>query len=87
MLSVWGLEGIPEVVVGDDLAELISAALESSEVLHDGDILAVTSKIMSKAEGRIVQAADREDAITSQTVRLVAQHLDDFERFRFFIEV
>ena len=73
MLSVWGIAGIPEVVAGDDLAELISAALESSEVLHDGDILAVTSKIVSKAEGRIVQAADREDAITSQTVRLVAQ--------------
>ena len=79
MLSVWGLEGIPEVVAGDDLGELISAALDLVSTgstpggLEDGDILAVTSKIVSKAEGRIVQAADREDAITSQTVRLVAQ--------------
>jgi coenzyme F420-0:L-glutamate ligase / coenzyme F420-1:gamma-L-glutamate ligase len=73
MLSVWGVEGIPEVGVGDDLAYLIATALEGSEPLQDGDILAITSKIVSKAEGRIVQAADREDAITSQTVRLVAQ--------------
>lgn len=79
MLSVWGVEGIPEVQAGDDLAGLISAALDlvstssTCEGLQDGDILAVTSKIVSKAEGRIIQAADREDAITSQTVRLVAQ--------------
>jgi coenzyme F420-0:L-glutamate ligase/coenzyme F420-1:gamma-L-glutamate ligase len=40
--------------------------------LEDGDILAVTSKIVSKAEGRIVAAADREAAITAETVRVVA---------------
>ena len=40
--------------------------------LEDGDILAITSKIVSKAEGRQVVAADREEAITSETVRLVA---------------
>jgi len=88
MLSVWGLAGIPEVTEGDDVAALISAALDlvstssttdggavstgSTTALIDGDILAITSKIVSKAEGRSIQAADREDAITSQTVRLVA---------------
>jgi len=41
-------------------------------ILQDGDILAVTSKIVSKAEGRQVLAADREDAITAETVRVVA---------------
>jgi len=72
-LSIWALEGIPEVRAGDDLAELILDALEASrETLIDGDILVVTSKIVSKAEGRIVQAADREAAITAETVRVVA---------------
>ena len=41
-------------------------------ILQDGDILAVTSKIVSKAEGRQIIAADREDAITAETVRVVA---------------
>lgn len=41
-------------------------------ILQDGDILAVTSKIVSKAEGRQIIAADREDAITAETVRIVA---------------
>ena len=72
-MSIWALEGIPEVRAGDDLAELILDALEASrETLIDGDILVVTSKIVSKAEGRIVQAADREAAITAETVRVVA---------------
>jgi coenzyme F420-0:L-glutamate ligase/coenzyme F420-1:gamma-L-glutamate ligase len=41
-------------------------------VLEDGDILCVTSKIVSKAEGRMILAADREEAITAETVRVVA---------------
>lgn len=43
--------------------------------LVDGDILVVTSKIVSKAEGRILAADDREDAITAETVRLVASRV------------
>ncbi|MBX3193759.1 MAG: coenzyme F420-0:L-glutamate ligase [Microbacteriaceae bacterium] len=75
MLSVWGVPGMPEVAAGDDLPAMIAdavAGLPEEERLRDGDILAVTSKIVSKAEGRQVAAADREDAITSQTVRVVA---------------
>lgn len=41
--------------------------------LADGDVLIVTSKIVSKAEGRIVQADDREAAIDAETVRVVAR--------------
>ena len=41
-------------------------------LLADGDILVVTSKIVSKAEGRMIAADDREDAITAETVRIVA---------------
>lgn len=70
---MWAVEGIPEVVAGDEIAGLIIQAIEASETsIQDGDIVVVTSKIVSKAEGRSVQASDREDAITSQTVRVVA---------------
>lgn len=72
MLQAWALEGIPEVSPGDDLVALIGDALERGVPLADGDIVVVTSKIVSKAEGRILHADDREDAITEQTVRLVA---------------
>jgi len=68
MMQIWAVEGIPEVVAGDDIAAMI---LEGA-TLEDGDIVVVTSKIVSKAEGRFVKAEDREDAITSQTVRVVA---------------
>lgn len=69
MLTVWAIEGIPEIVAGDDLAAVIGGL---AGALQEGDILAVTSKIVSKAEGRFVQAADRERAITDETVRVVA---------------
>lgn len=68
--EVRAMPGIPEVRPGDDLAKLIAAA--GSE-LRDGDVLLVTSKIVSKAEGRIVTADDREAAIDAETVRLVAR--------------
>ncbi|CAM5461933.1 coenzyme F420:L-glutamate ligase [Streptomyces avidinii] len=41
--------------------------------LRDGDVLLVTSKIVSKAEGRIVRADSREEAIDAETVRVVAR--------------
>lgn len=68
-LSAWAISGIPEIVAGDDLPTIIAEAAGS---LEDGDIVVVTSKIVSKAEGRQVRAADREDAITAETVRVVA---------------
>lgn len=70
MISVFAAGFFPEIQPGDDLGLLIGDALDG--VLEDGDILAVTSKIVSKAEGRQVAAADREDAITAETVRVVA---------------
>lgn len=77
-LSAWALDGIPEISAGDDLAAVIGDALEALAArepelaLSDGDIVSVTSKVVSKAEGRQVGAADREDAITAETVRVVA---------------
>ncbi|MEU5120893.1 coenzyme F420-0:L-glutamate ligase [Streptomyces asoensis] len=67
---VWAVGGLPEVRAGDDLAKLIAAAEPG---LADGDVLLVTSKIVSKAEGRIVHAEDREAAIDAETVRVVAR--------------
>ena len=69
-LRVFVLEGIGEIVAGDDLAALIAGAAGAR--LRHGDILAVTSKIVSKAVGSQVAAADREQAITDETVRVVA---------------
>jgi coenzyme F420-0:L-glutamate ligase/coenzyme F420-1:gamma-L-glutamate ligase len=51
-LEVLPVEGIPEVQPGDDLSELISQ--NAGEDLRAGDILIVTHKIVSKAEGRLV---------------------------------
>jgi coenzyme F420-0:L-glutamate ligase / coenzyme F420-1:gamma-L-glutamate ligase len=69
-MQVWALSGIPEISPGADLVDLIAGAADGS--LADGDILVITSKIVSKAEGRILRAEDREDAITRETVRIVA---------------
>ncbi|SOD65146.1 coenzyme F420-0 gamma-glutamyl ligase [Streptomyces zhaozhouensis] len=72
--QVWALPGIPEVRPGDELAKLIAEAARGPEGggLVDGDIVIVTSKIVSKAEGRIRRADDRRDAIEEETVRVVA---------------
>lgn len=67
---VWAPAGIPEVAKGDDLAALIAAAEPG---LADGDVVLVTSKVVSKAEGRVAEAADREAAIDAETVRVVAR--------------
>lgn len=75
-LSAWALEGIPEISAGDDLARVIGDAIAAGpeeELPRDGDLFVVTSKIVSKAEGRFVRADDREDAITAETVRVVAR--------------
>lgn len=72
-LRVRGLTGIPEVRPGDDLAALIADAVEASGIPPaEGDVLVVTSKIVSKAEGR-ARRMDREEAIDSETVRVVAR--------------
>ncbi|MER5785670.1 coenzyme F420-0:L-glutamate ligase [Streptomyces mobaraensis] len=72
---VWALPGLPEVRPGDDLVKLVASAAtaEGMPGLADGDVLLVTSKIVSKAEGRVAEAPDREAAIDAETVRLVAR--------------
>ena len=68
-LTVSPVAGLPEVTAGSDLAALIADAAPD---LRDGDILVVTSKIVSKAEGRVV-ATSREQAIEAETARVVAR--------------
>ena len=74
-MRAWAPDGFAEVGPGDDLVTLLGTLFEATapgQRLVDGDIVVVTSKIVSKAEGRIVAAVDREQAITDETVRVVA---------------
>jgi len=77
-LQVLGVAGLPEVAAGDDLVALLAPLLaglvwpDGSEGVRDDDVVVVTSKVVSKAEGRTVEADDREQAITDETVRVVA---------------
>ncbi|MFZ9628945.1 MAG: coenzyme F420-0:L-glutamate ligase [Ilumatobacteraceae bacterium] len=58
-LQISGVSGLPEIAEGTDLAAAILAAAASDGCpLADGDVVVVTSKIVSKAEGRTVELAD-----------------------------
>ena len=60
-LQIFGVPGLPEIVHGSDLAAMIlDAASEAGTPIADGDVVVVTSKIVSKAEGRTVELADVE---------------------------
>ncbi|MFY1636079.1 coenzyme F420-0:L-glutamate ligase [Solwaraspora sp. WMMB335] len=77
-LEILPVTGIGEVAPGDDLADLIARA---APWLHDGDVLVVTSKIVSKAEGRLVDLPvaepDRtrryDEALAAETTAVVAR--------------
>jgi coenzyme F420-0:L-glutamate ligase/coenzyme F420-1:gamma-L-glutamate ligase len=56
-IHVIALEGLPEVRPGDDLADLIAQVAKSGPGIRSGDIVIVTQKIVSKAEGRVVTLA------------------------------
>ncbi|MGC1208566.1 MAG: coenzyme F420-0:L-glutamate ligase [Ornithinimicrobium sp.] len=84
-VRVVPLRGIPEVLPHHDVAQLVRVALEAAElVLRDGDVLVVSSKIVSKAQGLRVQCgpeqlagaggpATRDDLVLSQSERVVAE--------------
>lgn len=74
-VEVRPLEGIPEVRPGDDLAAMLARRLR---VLgpRAGDVVAVTQKIVSKAEGRLVPGHDRAEAVAAETRRVVARRGD-----------
>jgi coenzyme F420-0:L-glutamate ligase/coenzyme F420-1:gamma-L-glutamate ligase len=55
-MEVFGIDGIAEIVPGDDLAGIIATAASQSVDTHlvNGDVVVVTQKIVSKAENRLV---------------------------------
>lgn len=69
-ITLIPITGIGEIRAGDDLSEMICQRVR----LQPGDIVAITSKAVSKAEGRVLTGGpdDREAAITAETVRVVA---------------
>jgi coenzyme F420-0:L-glutamate ligase / coenzyme F420-1:gamma-L-glutamate ligase len=81
-LEVVPLTGLPEIRPGDDLARLLLAAVRAGGLrLADGDVLALTSKVVAKAEGRVVplpadpagRARVHREAVAAETVRVVAR--------------
>src|SRR5215831_16134228 len=77
-IQILPVNGIGRIEPGDDLAAVIAAA---APWLVDGDVLVVTSKIVSKAEGRLVEVppdegpereAAREAVVAAETARVVA---------------
>ena len=52
-VRIAGVVGLPEITAGDDLAQLIADAM----TLLDGDVVVITSKVVSKAEGAVVDLA------------------------------
>lgn len=77
MIEVIPVRGIGEVAPGSDLAALIA---EAAPWLQDGDVLVVTSKVVSKAEGRLTQVPQsgperdraRAEVVAAETARTVA---------------
>jgi coenzyme F420-0:L-glutamate ligase len=68
VLTVLPVRGLPEVAVGDDLAALILGVAD----LADGDVLVVSQKVVSKAEGALVELAPGEDIARAR--RRLARH-------------
>ena len=67
-LELIGLDGIPEVLAGDDIALLITEAAAAAGLdLADDDVLVVTQKIVSKAEDRLVELASVEPSELART--------------------
>jgi coenzyme F420-0:L-glutamate ligase/coenzyme F420-1:gamma-L-glutamate ligase len=74
LLEVHPVHGLPEVRPGDDVAALLAAAF----AYEDGDVVVVTSKVVSKAEGRLVPAGEDREAtrlrlVEEETARVVAR--------------
>jgi coenzyme F420-0:L-glutamate ligase/coenzyme F420-1:gamma-L-glutamate ligase len=70
-LEIVPLRGLPLIRAGDDLVELVASALKLNGVtLRAGDVLVIAQKIVSKAEGRVVDLATI--APSAQAVALAA---------------
>jgi coenzyme F420-0:L-glutamate ligase/coenzyme F420-1:gamma-L-glutamate ligase len=80
-LEIFGIRGIGEVRPRDDLAGIIAAAAAEQGGLRDGDVVVVTQKVVSKAEGRLVPV-DPDDplghkaVVDAETVRVLRRRGD-----------
>jgi coenzyme F420-0:L-glutamate ligase/coenzyme F420-1:gamma-L-glutamate ligase len=71
-LTLIPLPGLPIVQPGDDLAALIAQAFARlGEMPQPGDVLAVTSKIVSKAEGRFVRLTDVTPSVRAEEIAVI----------------
>jgi coenzyme F420-0:L-glutamate ligase / coenzyme F420-1:gamma-L-glutamate ligase len=77
VIEVLPLEGIPEVRQGDDLAALVGDALERAGGLRQGDVVVVSQKVVSKAEGRVERTDDHVEVILREA-RAVRRRRGDF---------
>ena len=70
-LTIWGVEGIGEIRPNEQLGEIVASACAQppNGPLADGDVLVVTQKVVSKAEGRLV-AVDPDDPLSHKQVVL-----------------
>jgi coenzyme F420-0:L-glutamate ligase / coenzyme F420-1:gamma-L-glutamate ligase len=76
VIQVVPLAGIPEVRPGDDLAAFVGDALERAGGLEEGDVLVVSHKVVSKAEGRVEQTDDHLEVILREA-RAVRRRRDE----------
>ena len=67
MIEIHPVEGVKEVVPGDDLGRLIHEAVQAGPGLKEGDVLVVTQKVVSKAEGRIADARDKPQVVAEES--------------------
>ena len=81
-IHIIGLTGIPEIIEGDELGNLISTEIKKQHLtLNEGDILVVTQKVISKAEGRIIDLKEIEPS------QMAIQLASDYEKDPRHVEV
>ena len=74
-IEIIPLAGIPEIAAGDDLGGILAGA--AREELRDGDVLVVTQKVVSKAEGRVVAEGEGKEAWVAREARRVVARRGD----------
>lgn len=77
-IQILPIEGIGEVTAGDDVADLLWTALDT-QGLHDGDIVVITHKIVSKAEGKVAPApteAEYRAAVEEEAAAIIRRRGD-----------
>ena len=69
-IRIIPITGVGEVVMGDDVAMLVATAAGDGAI-ENGDVIVVTQKVVSKAEGRLVPATDKEAAVAAESVKVL----------------